>query len=109
MSSTANYHKSMLGCLIVVLFPPLRDIRRSKEFTLNISFSDPAPAFLTVQEVATMLRVRPRAIYGWIHAGLFPSAVKVAGTYRIDRAHLLAELRESGKAATHARAHTTSK
>lgn len=48
----------------------------------------PYPEMLTVEEVAAVLRVHPRSIQRWAHAGRF-ATVRVGRSYRIPRADVL--------------------
>ena len=48
----------------------------------------PYPTLLTVDEVATVLRVHPRSIQRWAREGRVPS-VRVGRSYRIARADVV--------------------
>jgi excisionase family DNA binding protein len=48
----------------------------------------PYPTMLTVDEVATVLRVHPRSIQRWAREGRVPS-VRVGRSYRIARADVV--------------------
>lgn len=47
-----------------------------------------APAFLTVPEVARLLRVGQRTVYSLARAGSLAGAVKVGNQWRVNRAVL---------------------
>jgi excisionase family DNA binding protein len=47
------------------------------------------PAVLTIDEVAAIVRVHPRSVQRWIHAGQLV-ALRVGRSYRIAKADLLA-------------------
>ncbi|HLK11090.1 MAG TPA: helix-turn-helix domain-containing protein [Candidatus Binatia bacterium] len=54
------------------------------------------PAVLTVEEVASELRLSRSATYGLIRAGILPSA-RIGRRYRVSRAALVAFLAAGGR------------
>jgi excisionase family DNA binding protein len=58
------------------------------------------PVYLTVDEVATLLRVESvKTVYGWVKADPTMPVLKIGGTIRFPRARLMAWLqrREQGR------------
>ena len=47
------------------------------------------PAVLTIDEVAAIVRVHPRSVQRWVHAGQL-AALRVGRSYRIAKADVLA-------------------
>lgn len=56
------------------------------------------PEYLTLQEVADLLRISERTAYTRCREGQLPGAAKVAGKWRVERAALEEWLREGGEA-----------
>ena len=58
----------------------------------------PDPEFLTILEVAELLRLAERTAYDLVRKGRIPGAAKVGGQWRIRRADLDAWLAAGGEA-----------
>ena len=58
----------------------------------------PDPEFLTVPEVATLLRIGERTAYDLVRGGRVPGAAKVGGQWRIRRRDLDAWIDAGGEA-----------
>ena len=61
------------------------------------------PEFLTIKEVAEMLRLGERSVYEMLRSGRIPGAAKAAGKWRINHEKLIewmaagGELQQRGK------------
>ncbi len=55
----------------------------------GMSHSNPAPAFLTVEEAAELLRVNRKTLYEAIRLGQVPGVARLGRILRIHRATLL--------------------
>jgi putative excisionase len=57
-------------------------------------FFEQAPALMTIEEVAKLMRVNKTAVYDWVDKGQVP-AYKVGGSWRILRDELKTTVRRS--------------
>ena len=55
------------------------------------------PEFLTIKEVAEMLRLGERSVYEMLRSGRIPGAAKAAGKWRINREKLVAWMEAGGE------------
>lgn len=55
------------------------------------------PIFLTIEEVAELLRLSERSVYSMARSGKLPGAAKVGQKWRVNRAALLAWMAEGGE------------
>ncbi len=58
------------------------------------------PKYLTINEVAELLRLGERTVYDMLRAGRLPGAAKVGGKWRVDREKLVAWVAAGGELAT---------
>jgi excisionase family DNA binding protein len=56
--------------------------------------ADPQSTFMTIEEVAELLRLSERSVYGLARKGELPGAVKVGRSWRVERATLMESLRK---------------
>jgi excisionase family DNA binding protein len=57
------------------------------------------PIFLTIEEVAELLRLSERSVYNLARGGRLAGAVKVGNQWRVDRGALMAWVKEEGQPA----------